>query len=381
MSTSFFAHWAKTVPYEEHPTFGSIVGPVLIVPLTLTAFLLLKPCLPRWLLYLFVVLFAISLWFMDEMDGAIRRHWPPHALSPDSFPNQFGKFVVITGGNVGLGRSSAIMLAKEQATVVIGCRKNWEKTALEIAEEAGVDSSKVVGLKLDLSDSQSIREFAENYRKRFSKLDVLMMNAGIMLVPEFTPTKDGLESQLGVNWIGHFYLGKLLEDLLVKSAPSRIVVVSAKAHEVVSKEPPADFQLIDTPANRKNYGPTHNYGMSKLLNILYAKELSERLATKNVHVVSLHPGVVDTSLTRFMLDMMRSVLGEQAVAFYQKWLAENLVMTATEGALTQVWAATAPEIETDPKLQGAYLRPMARFGPLSPLAQDKQLQKRACDYS
>ena len=203
-----------------------------------------------------------------------------------------GKTVVITGGNTGIGKETAVDLAKRGAKVIVGCR-NMEKgkAALkEIQERSG--STDVFLEKLDLASLDSVRKFADSILKRASRLNILINNAGIMMCP-YQKTKDGFEMQFGTNHLGHFLLTMLLLELIKKSAPSRIINVSSIGHTLGSGK--IHFDDINF---ERDYTPYEAYFHSKLANVLFTRELSKRLEGSHVTVNSLHPGAVKTDLER-----------------------------------------------------------------------------------
>ncbi|RXN04132.1 retinol dehydrogenase 13-like protein [Labeo rohita] len=141
-----------------------------------------------------------------------------------------GKTVLITGANTGIGKETAVDMAKRGARVILACRDmgRANKAAEEVRKRSGNDN--VVVKMLDLNSLRSVRALAKDVQKTEDRLNILINNAGIMMCPHWR-TEDGFEMQFGVNHLGHFLLTNLLLDLLKKSAPSRIVNVSSLAHE------------------------------------------------------------------------------------------------------------------------------------------------------
>lgn len=193
-----------------------------------------------------------------------------------------GKIVIITGANSGIGKETAIDLARRGGKIYIACRdiKRGEDALIEIREKSG--STNVHFLQMDLASMDSIREFSRRFHSVENNLHILINNAGIMACPKAL-TKDGFEMQLGTNHLGHFLLTNLLLDLLKASAPSRVVVVSSCLHQIgrIKK---------DDLNSEKSYWKWTVYGQSKLANILFAKELARRLQGTGVTVNALHPG-------------------------------------------------------------------------------------------
>uniref|UniRef100_A0A672J6R7 Retinol dehydrogenase 12, like n=1 Tax=Salarias fasciatus TaxID=181472 RepID=A0A672J6R7_SALFA len=180
-----------------------------------------------------------------------------------------GKTVVITGANTGIGKETAIDLSKRGARVIIACRDMEKAKAAvkETIESSGNDN--VVCKKLDLSDTKSIREFAEGINQDEAKLNILINNAGVMMCP-YGKTADGFEMQIGVNHFGHFLLTYLLLDLIKKSTPARIVTVSSIGHTWGSIH-------LDDINSEKNYDKNKAYYQSKLANVLFTRSLAKRL--------------------------------------------------------------------------------------------------------
>uniref|UniRef100_A0A7N8Y8L9 Zgc:112332 n=1 Tax=Mastacembelus armatus TaxID=205130 RepID=A0A7N8Y8L9_9TELE len=183
-----------------------------------------------------------------------------------------GKTVIITGANTGIGKETARDLARRGARIVMACRdlERAEEAQADILEDTGNEN--VVIRKLDLSDTQSIRAFAELINKEEKQVNILINNAGVMMCP-YSKTADGFEMQLGVNHLGHFLLTYLLLDLIKHSSPARIVVVASVAHTWTG------MRLNDINSDR-NYDPIKAYGQSKLANVLFARSLARLLQGK-----------------------------------------------------------------------------------------------------
>ena len=159
-------------------------------------------------------------------------------------------------------------------------------------------------MQLDLNDLNSVKAFGEAYCAKYDRLDTLMMNAGIMALPERETTAQGFEKQFGTNHIGHFFLSKLLLDKVKASSEGRIVVLSSLAHK-------NGKMRFDDIGHETSYSTWDAYAMSKLANIYYAKHLAQELeneGVQHVKVVSLHPGVCRTELTRYMMNCCMKIL-------------------------------------------------------------------------
>lgn len=208
-------------------------------------------------------------------------------------PDLSSKIAIITGSNTGIGKFTALGLAKLGCTIILACRdtKKAESAKLEIQKQTG--NKKIHVLALDLSDLDSVRIFAKTFREKFQTLDILINNAGVMAFYERRLTKQGFEMQFGTNHLGHFLLTNLLLENLKRSERGRIINVASLAHNYAK----CDFDDIKS---EKSYSPNSAYGRSKLANILFTRELAKKLEQEksNIKVVALHPGVVVTELTR-----------------------------------------------------------------------------------
>ncbi|KAL9557299.1 hypothetical protein MBANPS3_001453 [Mucor bainieri] len=248
-----------------------------------------------------------------------------------------GKVAIITGANSGIGLENARVLSSVAAKVIIPCR-TLEKADGAIQEiKKTVPQADLVPMQLDLSDLSSIRAFADAFLALDLPLHILINNAGIMACPK-SFTKDGFETQFGVNHLGHFYLTELLTDKLKQSAPARVVIVSSAGARGI------DFDNLNA---EKRYNPTRVYGQSKLANILHAKELQRRFDAQNVDitVTSLHPGVVESNLLRHM---SASMLLDSVCATrnYKTSFQEMLKRKQVDvGASTNVYCAVSPDIK------------------------------------
>uniref|UniRef100_A0A3Q2EE71 Retinol dehydrogenase 12, like n=1 Tax=Cyprinodon variegatus TaxID=28743 RepID=A0A3Q2EE71_CYPVA len=240
-----------------------------------------------------------------------------------------GQTAVITGANSGIGKETAIDLAKRGARVILACRdmEKAQAAVTEIIESSGSDS--VLCMKLDLSDSKSIREFAEAINKNEQKLNLLINNAGVMVCP-YGKTADGFEMQIGVNHFGHFLLTYLLLDLIKRSAPARIINVSSMAHSWGS------INLEDINSE-KSYNKNKAYAQSKLANVLFTRSLAKRLEGTGVTTYSLHPGVVRTDLWRHLSAPERFFIN----------LAKPFTKDSTQGAQTTIYCAVEPSLEKE----------------------------------
>jgi NAD(P)-dependent dehydrogenase (short-subunit alcohol dehydrogenase family) len=238
------------------------------------------------------------------------------------------KIVLITGANSGIGKATAIALARMEAHVVMAVR-NKEKAEEARREVIKASGNNIVDLmQCNLASMDSIRKFASEFLEKYNRLDVLINNAGIFSSHR-QETTDGFEYQFGVNHLGHFLLTNLFLDLLIKSAPSRIVIVSSLGH-FAGRIHFANLQL------EKHYNPWKSYFQSKLATILFAYELSGKLNGSGVTVNSLHPGVVRT---RFAVNR-----SNERQNFVMR-LSNLINVSPSVGAETSVYLASSPEVE------------------------------------
>ncbi|KAL5286103.1 RDH13.2 family protein [Megaselia abdita] len=266
-----------------------------------------------------------------------------------------GKVVIITGCNTGIGKQTALELAKRGGKIYMACRDpiKCEDARLEIIEKT--KNENIFNRTLDLNSLKSVRTFANNFLNEESKLDILINNAGVMATPK-TLTKDGFELQFGVNHLGHFLLTNLLLDTLKKSAPSRIVIVSSAIYLFGSINK-ADLN------SEKNYSKVGAYAQSKLANLLFTKELAKRLEGTNITVNCCHPGIVRTELGRHI------VAGN-----FKKYVTDPLssyfFKTAEAGAQPSIKLA----LDEDLKQSGGYYFDQFRMPVLSK-AKDMEMAK------
>jgi len=236
-----------------------------------------------------------------------------------------GKVCLVTGATNGIGRAAATRLAALGATMaLVGRDPARTLVAVEqIKQETG--NLDVTGLLADLSAQADIRRLAQEFRQRFDRLDVLVNNAGAMFMRR-AESVDGIEKTFALNHLAYFLLTNLLEDMLVSSAPSRVVVISSIAHRL-SSLPWHDLQ------NKRFYVGWLAYGQSKLANLYFTYELARRLQGTSVTVNALHPGYVMSNLAH----------GKGWLsAMYN--LTRSIGISSEQGAESIVYLASAPEL-------------------------------------
>jgi NAD(P)-dependent dehydrogenase (short-subunit alcohol dehydrogenase family) len=239
-----------------------------------------------------------------------------------------GKTVLITGANQGIGKATAIALAKKGARVVLVVR-NADKGAAALAEVRAVASASAPELIVaDLSSQAQVRRAAAEFMSRHVRLDVLVNNAGLF-VPERRLTVDGLEETFAVNHLGYFLLTHELLGILKGSGAARIVNVASDAHRN------AAMHWDDLQYERHRYRGFKAYGQSKLANVLFTYELARRLEGTKVTANALHPGVIGSGFGQ-------TYGGPVSVLIK---IARPFLLTPEEGARTSVHLASSADVE------------------------------------
>jgi NAD(P)-dependent dehydrogenase (short-subunit alcohol dehydrogenase family) len=231
-----------------------------------------------------------------------------------------GKTALVTGCNSGLGQETLRVLALRGAHVIGAAR------TLEKAEQAcsGVEG-KTTPLAVELTDLPGIVAAAQQVADMGVALDMLILNAGIMQLPELQLVH-GVERQFAVNHVGHFLLTMRLLDQVVAADAGRVVVVSSGAHRWAPKG--IRFDNLD---GSQDYDPREAYGVSKTANGLFSRELARRLAGTNATSNSLHPGVIPTNLARHLPERNYD-------------MSNPMFKTIPEGTATQCYVATSPDL-------------------------------------
>ncbi|CDH50198.1 retinol dehydrogenase 12 [Lichtheimia corymbifera JMRC:FSU:9682] len=292
--------------------------------------------------------------------------WGGQHFEFSDIPDMTGKVAIITGSNTGIGKVCAIQMAKKNCHIVVACRntEKGQKVVDEIKAITGKDNSAHC-MKLDLLSLAAVKEFADEFTAKYDTLHCLMNNAGVMNCP-YGLSKDGLEMQFGTNHVAHYYLTMLLLPLLEKSAPSRIINVSSHAHYMTW----AAGINYDTLHDEKYYNRWLHYGKSKAANILFTRELAKRLKDKgvnNVYVNTNHPGAVKTDLHRH-----GNLITRDAVSPF--------FITPELGALTQLYLATSPDVETK-DIKGQYYVPYAKPSTPNYYCRSDKNAKELWDYT
>lgn len=241
-----------------------------------------------------------------------------------------GKVVIVTGANSGIGFETALELAKRKATVILACRSMERgKRAAKMIISA-TRNTNVIVRHLDLSSLESVRRFSSEINATIEKLDVLIHNAGFTPKPGIHLTEDNLEIQFATNHFGPFLLNHLLLDLLKKSSPARIIVVSSITHLW------ARLDLENLNCEKYERDPYWIYCSTKLANVLFVRELAKRLTGIGVTVNALHPGGVRTSIARNARWFIKYIIVPVIYPFLK---------TSRAGAQTSIYLAVADEVQ------------------------------------
>lgn len=296
-------------------------------------------------------------------------------LPARDIPSLEGKVILVTGGNAGLGKATIQYLAAHGPSRIYMAARTPSKAQSAIASiRSAIPNAEIEHLQLDLTSFESIAEAAKAFKSKEKRLDILINNAGIMAVP-YSTTKEGYEIQFGTNHVGHALLTKLLMPVLLETAKQpgadvRIVNVSSMGHLMA----PSGGIIFDQQA-LESYMTARRYGVSKLANILFTRELAARYP--QITSVSLHPGVI---LTDLYTTVRKNWILNPLVYVYGGMMGflPGHFKDAAGGALNQVWAATTPK---DNLKNGEYYRPVGVHSFCSPYAKDLGLAKKLWDWT
>jgi light-dependent protochlorophyllide reductase len=266
-----------------------------------------------------------------------------------------GKIYIVTGANSGVGLETTRQLVKQGGHVVMACRR--PDAGEEVAKSfKGLKGSNEV-MKCDLADLQSVRDFVDAFLKKYDRLDGLMCNAGMVSMknePQYT--KDGFEITMASSYFGHFLMTELLLDILKKSAPSRMAIISSVVH---AGSPKKRFKvhLDDLNFRKRKYNNFDAYSETKVAVILYAKELAERLKGTGVTTASVHPGWARSNFGKGGGVFLRTVMG------IMRPLTRSISDSNEESAQTSLHCLLSDDA---PRYSGAY------FSQSSVLYRDKE---------
>jgi len=271
-----------------------------------------------------------------------------------------GKICLVTGATSGIGKVTATALAGQGAEVIIAGRNHQkaEDTVRQIQSETGNDA--VHYLLADFSDLRQVRTLARSFREQYSRLDVLVNNAGAFFNAR-RETPYGVEMTFLVNHLAPFLLTNRLLETLKSSAPARIVTVSSDAHRYAT----LDFDDLEF---RHGYVGIKAYARSKLANILFTYELARRLVGTGVTANALHPGHVATDIWKTNFPLIGPVL---------KWVMGFFALTPQEGADNSIYLASSPDVAG---ITGQYFVEREALKS-SPLSYDESVAQKLWDIS
>ncbi|EEU42898.1 uncharacterized protein NECHADRAFT_84229 [Fusarium vanettenii 77-13-4] len=283
------------------------------------------------------------------------------SFSPEKdIPSLNGKVILITGGNTGLGKQAVVEFARHKPLQIWLAARNLQKAEAAVAEiKQQVPDAPIKLLELDLASFDSIRQAARSFLEESERLDILMLNAGIMAVPPAL-TKDGYEIQFGTNHMGHAYLTKLLLPVLEKTsqaeteAKPRVVCLASHGHVYLCKGG-FDFSTLRTTG--ESTGPLQCYYQSKLANMLWVRQLAKRYPQLTVSAID--PGLVQTELA----------VKATGINWVLRTIIKTMLLTPVEkGVKNQLWASVSKGVKS-----GEYYEPIGREGLATDDGKDDEL--------
>ncbi|KAK3302881.1 uncharacterized protein B0T15DRAFT_504181 [Chaetomium strumarium] len=285
------------------------------------------------------------------------------------------KVILVTGGNIGLGKQAVLEYARHQPQLIWLAARSTEKGNAAAAEiRQAVPDAPIRVLELDLASFASVKRTAATVLSTSTRLDILMLNAGIMAQPPGL-TADGYELQFGTNHMGHALLTKLLLPLLTQTATSsssssslsadvRVISLSSHGH-IYAPKPGINFSLLKTPA--EDLGFVGRYSQSKLANVLWARQLARQYPY--LTVAAVHPGMVNTQL-------VENATGTPAFVRMLVRVGRRLFSEVEDGVRNQLWASVAAGVQS-----GGYYEPVGVPGGESALAKDEGLGKGLWEWT
>lgn len=283
-------------------------------------------------------------------------------------PSLNGKVILVTGANIGLGKQAVLEFSKHGPAQIWLAARNLDKakvTADEIKQQ--VPDAPIKLLEMDLASFESIKEAAKTFSSESGRLDILMLNAGVMAAPPGL-TKEGYELQFGTNHVGHALLTKLLLPVLEKTAKEpgadvRVISLSSGGHRIT----PSEGILFDTlKTTSENLGAFTRYGQSKLANILFARQLAKLYS--QFTVAAIHPGAVRTNL-------IAGATGS-FIARVAGGIANRLLTPVDQGVKNQLWASVSKDVKT-----GEYYEPVGVPDRSTALGKNDELAKKLWDWT
>ncbi|EQL01712.1 short-chain dehydrogenase/reductase [Ophiocordyceps sinensis CO18] len=293
-------------------------------------------------------------------------------FDPDKdIPSLEGKVILVTGGNIGLGKQAILEYARHNPRQIWLAARNLDKakaTVDEIRQQVqGAPPIKI--LQMDLVSFESVKKAADVFAAESDRLDILMLNAGIVAsAPGLT--KEGYEMQFGTNHMGHALLTRLLMPILEKTAQGsadadvRIVSLSSAGHNMA---PTGGIVFESLKTEARGLGPLGRYSQSKLANLLFARHVAKRYPQFTVSAI--HPGLVHTNIAA-------GASGVPSVVRMLARFVSPLLTSVEDGAKNQLWASVSSDVQS-----GEYYEPIGIAGKCSALGKDDDLAKKLWDWT
>lgn len=285
----------------------------------------------------------------------------------DDIPSLEGKVVLVTGANIGLGKQAVLEFGRRNPRRIWLAARNLDKAraaAREIQQQ--VPGAPIKVLQLDLASFDSVKEAASIFMSESDRLDILMLNAGVMATAAGL-TEEGYEVQFGTNHMGHALFARLLRPVLettAKIASVRVVSLSSMGHRLWQKGG-FDFKSLKTPAD--HMGPYPRYFRSKLANVLWVRQMAKEHPW--LTVVAVHPGVVQTNLGN-------GTTGSWAITRMLLKVASHAFTSVEDGVKNQLWAAVSNDVQS-----GEYYEPVGVSGQTSADGLDDGLAKEVWEWT
>lgn len=281
-------------------------------------------------------------------------------------PSLTGKVILVTGGNIGLGKQSILEYVQHDPAKIYLAARSADKaqTAINDIQQKLASASKppanITFLPCDLTSFESVKQAARTVLAESERLDILMLNAGVMAIPAGV-TKEGYEAQSGTNYLGHALLAQLLTPLLentakLPGASARVVAVSSGAHRITHNQGIRFDTLKNSAESLNTYT---RYGQSKLANILWARQFAKQYP--QITAVSIHPGIVQTEL-------LEKATGAGSIIHTLGKLLWYTTKSIEDGVKNQLWASVADTVKS-----GEYYEPVGVLDAGSPFTKDDKL--------
>lgn len=282
-----------------------------------------------------------------------------------------GKVILVTGANVGLGKQCVLEYARHRPRQIWLAARNLDKAEAAVKEiQNQLETPAPINvLELDLTSLESVKRAAATFSAASDRLDILMLNAGVMAAPPGL-TKDGYELQFATNYLGHALLTKLLLPKLetaanMTGADVRIIALTSHGHVYTPKPEGIRFGTLKTEAD--DLGPYERYGQSKLATILWTKKMAALYP--QFTLASIHPGVVRTNL-------MNNATGSSLAIQLLGKIASKLVTPLDQGVRNQLWASVSKDVKS-----GEYYEPIGITGSGSVFTKDAELADKIWNWT